>query len=97
MKVYRIDGGKEFGGQKLVQHIKEYRTLTEITTPYIPEQNSVAERINRIVFSKVRSAIEGSDLPLELWPEILLGAVHVTNYIVTSSLEKMTPAEVFKR
>ena len=97
VKAYRIDGGKEFGGQKLVQHIKEHGTLTEITTPYTPEQNGVAKRTNRTVFSKVRSAIEGSDLPLELWPEILLGAVYVTNRTATSSLEKMTLAEAFKR
>ena len=71
--------------------------LSEITTPYTPEQNGVAERTNRTIFSKVRSAIEDSSLPPELWPEILLGAVHVTNRIATSSLDKMTPAEAFKR
>jgi hypothetical protein len=97
IKAYRIDGGKEYGGQKLVQYIKEYGTLAEVTTPYIPEQNGVAERSNRTIFSKVQSAIEDSDLPLELWPEILLGAVHITNRTATSSLDKMTPAEAFKR
>ena len=71
--------------------------LSEITTLYIPEQNGVAERTNRTIFSKVRSAIEGSDLPLELWPEILLGIVHVMNCIATSLLDKMTLAEAFKR
>jgi hypothetical protein len=45
----------------------------------------------------VRSAIEDSNLPQELWPEILLGAVHITNRTATSSLDKMTPAEAFKR
>jgi hypothetical protein len=97
VKAYRIDGGKEYGGQKLVQHIKERGTLAEVTTPYTPEQNGVAERANRTIFSKVRSAIQDSDLPQELWPEILLSAVHVTNRTATSSLEKMTPAEAFKR
>ena len=47
VKAYRIDGGKEYGGQKLVQHIKERGTLAEVTTPYTPEQNGVAERANR--------------------------------------------------
>ena len=97
VKAYRIDGGKEYGGQKLVQYIKEHGTLAEVTTPYTPEQNGVAERSNRTIFSKVRSAIEDSNLPLELWPEILLGAVHITNRTATSSLDKMTPAEAFKR
>ena len=96
MKAYRIDGGKEYGGKKLVQHLKEQGTLPEITTPYTPEENGVAERTNRTIFSKVRSAIEDSGLLLELWPEVLLSAVYVTNRIATSSLDKMTPVEAFK-
>ena len=51
----------------------------------------------RTIFSKVRSAIEDSDLPQELWPEILLGAIYITNRTATSSLDKMTPVEAFKR
>jgi hypothetical protein len=97
VKAYRIDGGKEYGGKKLVQHLKEQGTLPEITTPYTPEQNGVAERSFRTTFSKVRSAIEDSNLPLELWPEVLLSAVYVTNRIASSSLDKMTPVEAFKR
>jgi hypothetical protein len=71
--------------------------LSEITTPYIPEQNSIVERIIHTIFSKVQSAIEDSNLLQELWPEILLGAVYITNCTATSSLNKMTLAEVFKR
>jgi hypothetical protein len=71
--------------------------LSEITTPYTPEQNGVAERTMRTIFGKVRTAIEDSNLPQELWPEILLGAVHITNRTATSSLDKMTLAEAFKR
>jgi transposase InsO family protein len=95
--VYRVDGGKEYSGQKLVQHLKEHGMLSEITTPYTPEQNGVVERTMRTIFGKVRSAIEDSNLLQELWPEILLGAVHITNCTATSSLDKITPAEAFKR
>ena len=70
--------------------------LSEITTPYIPKQNGVTEYINRTIFSKVKSAIEDSNLLPELWPEILLGTVYITNRIATSSLNKITPAEAFK-
>jgi hypothetical protein len=71
--------------------------LSEITTPYIPEQNSIAERTMRTIFGKVQSAIEDSNLLQELWPEILLGAVYITNCTATSSLDKMTLVEAFKR
>jgi hypothetical protein len=49
------------------------------------------------IFGKVRSAIEDSNLPQELWPEILLGAVYITNRTATSLLDKITLAEAFKR
>ena len=66
VKVYRIDGGKEYSRDKLVQHLKKYRMLSEITTPYIPKQNSIAKYMNRTIFSKVRSAIKDSNLLPEL-------------------------------
>ena len=66
IKAYRINGGKEYSRYKLVQHLKKHGILSEITTPYIPEQNGVIEHTNRTIFSKVRSAIKDSNLPPEL-------------------------------
>ena len=66
IKAYRIDGSKEYSRDKLVQHLKKHGMLSEITTPYIPEQNGVTEYTNRTIFSKVRSAIEDSNLLPEL-------------------------------
>jgi hypothetical protein len=97
VKAYRIDGGKEFGGRKLVKHLNAGGTLAETTTPYTPEQNGVAERINRVIFSRVCTVFEDTELPQELWPEVLEGAIHIMNCIATSSLEKMMPVEAFKR
>ena len=97
VRAYRIDGGKEYNRDKLVQCLKKYRMLSKITTPYIPEQNGVTEYTNRTIFSKVRSAIEDSNLLPELQPEILLDTVYITNCIATSLLNKITLAEAFKR
>lgn len=97
VKVYRIDGGKEYGGKKLIAHLESQGTLPQVTTPYTPEQNGVAERTIRIIFSKLRPVAEDSGIPPEYWPELLLGTVHITNRTATSSLEKMTPVEAFKR
>jgi hypothetical protein len=66
IKAYRVDRGKEYGGQKLVQYLKEHGILSKITTPYIPEQNSIAERTIHTIFGKVQSAIEDSNLLQEL-------------------------------
>lgn len=51
-----------------------------INVPYTPEQNSVAQRENRIVVEAARSMIYSkNDLPLFLWAEAMKTAVHVIN------------------
>jgi hypothetical protein len=60
----------EYSSKKLTEHLKAGGTLAEVTTLYTPEQNGVAERAIRTVWSKVRVAIEDSNLPKELWLEL---------------------------
>jgi glutamine synthetase len=38
----------------------------EFTTPYTPEQNGVAERLNRTLMTSVRAMLSGAGLPIEL-------------------------------
>jgi hypothetical protein len=95
--MYRIDGGMEFGGKKLTAHLKNGGTLAQVTTPYTPEQNGVAERANRIIWGKTRAAVDDSDLPPEFWPEVYVAAIHITNRTATSTLDNMTPVEAFMR
>lgn len=97
VQTYRIDGGMEFGGKKLTDHLRNGGSVAEITTPYTLEQNGVAERANRTIWSKIRAVISGSNLLNTLWPELYLTAIHITNRTATSTLNGMTPAKAFKR
>jgi hypothetical protein len=97
VRTYRIDGGMEFGGKKLTDHLRNGGSIAEITTPYTPEQNGVAERANRTIWSRIRAATADSNLLNTLWPELYSTAIHITNRTATSTLNEMTPAEAFKR
>jgi hypothetical protein len=97
IQVYRIDGGKEYSSQKLIDYLEAGGTISEVTILYTPEQNGVAERANRTIWSKVQAAREGSELPNILWPELYLTAIYITNRTATLMLNGMTPAEAFKR
>jgi hypothetical protein len=44
---------------------------------------------------KVRVATEGSNLPKELWLELYVAAIYITNRLATLTLENITPVEAF--
>lgn len=55
------------------------------TTPYSPQQNGLAERMNRTVLEKARCMLFDSKLSKQFWAEAIYVAVDVINVIVCSS------------
>ena len=57
---------------------KEDGIKRELTTPYNPQKNGVAERKNRTIMEVVKTTIHDQDLPrMHLWVE----AVRTTIYV----------------
>jgi hypothetical protein len=67
----------------------------ELTTPYNPQQNAVAERKNRTIMEAVKTMIHDQDLPMCLWAEAAMAAVYVQNRLSHSALGLKTPEEMF--
>jgi transposase InsO family protein len=67
----------------------------ELTTPYNPQQNSVAERKNRTIMEAVKTMIHDQDLPMCLWAEDAMAAVYVQNRLSHSALGFKTLEEMF--
>lgn len=59
-----------------------------------PQQNGVAERINRTLVDMVRSMLSNYELPLFLWSEALKTVVYVLNWIPSKAVPK-TPFELW--
>jgi hypothetical protein len=55
----------------------------------------IQERTNRTIFERVRSATTDSNIPKELWTEILKAQVYITNRVATSTVKNKTPYESF--
>ena len=95
IKVIRTDGGKEYFGS----HVKEYcgRMLIrhEVTPPYTPEHNGVAERHNGLIVDKARSLLKGANLPLNFWAEAMATAVYILNRCPTRSRGGEVPEELW--
>ena len=88
----RSDNGGEYCSKAFEDHLKERGTQNEHTTPYTPQQNGTAERMNRTLMEKVRSMLYHSKLPLRFWAEALMVATYVRNCSPTCAL-KETPYE----
>ena len=67
VKTLRSDRGGEYLSNEFVETYKTLGIIHEITTPYSPQQNGVAERKNRTLVEMVNSTLNSSGLPKNLW------------------------------
>lgn len=95
IKFLDLDGGKEFGVGSLKDLSKKKGFIVRITTPYSSYMNGMSERGIQLVTKCLRCAFIHSDMPRNLWPELIVAQVHTTNRTATSALSGMTPYEEF--
>ena len=67
----------------------------ELTVPYNPQQNGVAERKNRAIVGAARAMLHDQGLPLFLWAEAFYTAVYLQNMSPHKDVGSMTPEEAF--
>jgi transposase InsO family protein len=90
VKSIRTDGGGEYPKQ-MAELCKETGIHHEETAPYTPEQNGVAERVNRTICERIRAILAETKLPKELWAELACAVAHLKNRSPTSALKGKTP------
>ena len=95
IKVFRTDNGGEFFRNEFEEFYKKCGIARKKSTPYTPQQNGVAERMNTTLIEKSRGMLSGAGLGQEFWAE----AVGTTCYLVNRSpslvLGDKTPHEVW--
>ena len=65
IKVLRTDNGGEFCKKEFEEFCKKCGIARQKTTPYTPQQNRVAERMNKMLMEKERSMLSGTRLNQE--------------------------------
>ena len=94
IKILRTDGGGEYE-KEFIRFLKQEGIIHEITAPYSPDQNDVAERANHTIMERVKAILADSRLSKELWMEIANTVVYLKNRSPTAALDGKTPYEVW--
>ena len=95
LKVLRSDNGGEYLSTEFKNYLKAEGIRHELTVPKTPQQNGVAERMNRTLMETVRSMLSDARLPHSFWAEALSTAVYLRNRSPTTAVNGMTPYQAW--
>jgi transposase InsO family protein len=97
VKKLRIDNGMEFCSDEFNAYCKSEGIVRHYTIPYTPQQNGVAERMNRTIISKARRMLSNAGLHRCFWAEAASTACYLINRSPSIPIDKKTPIEVWSR
>eukprot|EP00253_Pinus_taeda_P030689 PITA_30689 len=90
-----IDNGGEFCSKEFEEFCKKCGIAQQKTTPCTPQQNEIAERMNKMLMERVRSMLSGAGLGQEFRAEAVETTCYLVNRSPSSALEDKTPQEVY--
>ena len=94
IKALRTDRGREYLSDEFRKLCDEKGINHQLTIPYTPQQNSIAERRNRTLLEMVRSMMAQAQLPITHWGDALLTVTYVLNRVPSKSVIT-TPYELW--
>lgn len=93
IKILRTDNGKEYCNKVFLKFLADSGIKHQTSTPYTPEQNGLAERMNRTLVERARCMLFDAKLPKTYWAEAVATAAHVVNRSPSRVLADLTPFE----
>ncbi|GJU62225.1 retrovirus-related pol polyprotein from transposon TNT 1-94 [Tanacetum coccineum] len=95
LKKLRMDNGSEFCNQEFNNLCNESRITRHLTVAGTPQQNGLAERMNRTLLNKVRCLLIQSGFPDSFGAEAMMTATYLINRSPSTTLEKKTPMDLW--
>ncbi|GKB25801.1 putative ribonuclease H-like domain-containing protein, partial [Tanacetum coccineum] len=94
VKVIRSDNGTEFKNRKMDEFCRKKGIKREYSVARTPQQNRVAERMNRTLIETARTMLADSLLPIVFWAEVVNTACYVLNRVLVTKPHNKTPYEL---
>ncbi len=82
----RTDNGGEYLSNDFKSFLQQHGINHQLTIAYTPQQNGVAERMNRTLLDLVRSMLSSRQVGKKFWAEALATAVYVRNRVTSRAL-----------
>lgn len=95
IKYFRTDNGTEYTSTKFETLFKNAGIQHQLTTPYTPQQNGIAERYNRTIIERAKCLLFDAKLAKTFWAEAVNMAVYLVNRTVNANSGKATPEEIW--
>lgn len=95
VKKLMTDNGLEFCNQVFDEFYAKKGITRHKTVRMTPQQNALAERMNKTLMDKVRCMMLQAKLPKRLWAEILNTSRYLVNLSPSTAIEFKTPFELW--
>ena len=95
VKIFRTDNGLEFCSTEFDNFCKSEGIIRHRTTVSTPQQNGVAECMNRTLLERVRSMLSSSGWSRDFWTEATHTACYIINRSPASALSMKTLEEMW--
>ncbi|KAL0858839.1 hypothetical protein ABMA27_011295 [Loxostege sticticalis] len=93
IKILRTDNGKEYCNNMFLKCLADSGIKHQTSTPYTPEQNGLAERMNRTLVERAKAMLFDANLKKEYWAEAVATAAYIVNRSPSRVLAEVTPFE----
>ncbi len=97
LKRFRSDNGGEYVNKEFDEYFRNHGIKHEVTTPYTPQQNGVAERMNKTLETISTALLEHAQKEKKYWAEAIVAASYIRNRmpVKTSDGKFLSPYQRF--
>lgn len=93
--VFHADGGGEFVSNEFKEFCASQGVEMQFTNADSQDENTIVERANGVIVTRVRLMLEATHLPNLMWGEAPLHAVNTSNICPSCSLKRKSSYQVF--
>ena len=97
VKQLRDDKGGEYMSGDFIRYCRDKGISRQHTVKATPQQNPVAERLNRTLAEGTVAMLNQANLPVAFWGQAVLYLTHILNATPSSSLSETTSYEIWKK
>eukprot|EP00171_Calliarthron_tuberculosum_P001057 IDg1057t1 len=90
LKALRSDNGGEYLSNEFKTYLITNGIKHQLTVAYTPQQNGVAERMNRTLLNLARSMLHHKGIDKKFWAEAISTAVYIRNRVTSRALPSNT-------